>query len=303
MTTSDDTVVTAARAPTWIFRLRRPTGVSSLAAVPAEAPAKLLRSDQPGGAVLPPGTILQHMYLAERLRRLRPGRFIEVGVGGGHLSRLLLDRGWEGVGWEHSAEAARSAGRVNAGDLAAGRYELRVGDWLTAAPDRPADLVISKNVIEHLPSAQEAEYFARARRTLGPGGLAIVVVPASLRHWGVEDEVSGHLRRYTAAGLRSRLRELGFRVEHLAGLTFPLSNMLLPLSNWLVKRAEGAKCALPISQRTRLSGHREVPMKTVYPAPARVLLNPVTMYPFHVLQKAARSSPRALVVYAEARPS
>ena len=149
---------------------------------------------KPGGSVLAPGTILQHMYLAERLRPMRPGRFIEVGVGRGDLSRLLLERGWRGVGWERSAEAARSAARVNAGHLAAGRYELHVGDWLTAAPDRPADLVISSMVIEHLPAEQEAEYFARARRTLGRGGLAIVVVPASPRHWGVEDEVAGHLR-------------------------------------------------------------------------------------------------------------
>jgi SAM-dependent methyltransferase len=262
-----------------------------------------MTDDNLGGSVLAPGTILQHMYLAERLRAMRPGRFIEVGVGRGHLSRLLLQRGWQGVGWERSAEAARSARRVNAGDVAAGRYEVREGDWLTAAPDGPADIVISAGVIEHLPTEQEAEYFARTRRALRRRGLAIVLVPASPRHWGVEDELAGHLRRYTAEGLGRRLRELGFGVEHLAGLTFPLSNLLFPLSNWLVRRAEGAKHALPTDQRTHLSGHREVPLKTVYPAAARVLLNPVAMYPFHVLQKTARRSPRALVVYAEARPS
>ena len=47
--------------------------------------------------VLPPGTLLQHMYLRERLRDRPAGTFVEVGVGSGHMSRLLLDLGWSGV--------------------------------------------------------------------------------------------------------------------------------------------------------------------------------------------------------------
>ena len=40
--------------------------------------------------VLPPGTILQLMYLRERIKLLTPGRFVEVGPGTGTITALLL---------------------------------------------------------------------------------------------------------------------------------------------------------------------------------------------------------------------
>ncbi|WP_347900740.1 hypothetical protein [Pseudomonas purpurea] len=43
--------------------------------------------------VLPPGTILQLMYLKERISGLEPGRFFEMGAGAGHMSHLLLSLG------------------------------------------------------------------------------------------------------------------------------------------------------------------------------------------------------------------
>jgi len=41
---------------------------------------------------LPPGTILQLMYLKERLVNIKPGRFVEIGPGSGEISGLLLLR-------------------------------------------------------------------------------------------------------------------------------------------------------------------------------------------------------------------
>jgi hypothetical protein len=36
---------------------------------------------------------------------------------------------------------------------------------------------------------------------LAEGGRAVIIVPGSPRHWGVEDVIAGHLRRYTATTL------------------------------------------------------------------------------------------------------
>ncbi len=45
-------------------------------------------------AVLPPGTLLQLMYLKERLQRMKAGRFIEIGPGSGKVARRLLGLTW-----------------------------------------------------------------------------------------------------------------------------------------------------------------------------------------------------------------
>jgi cyclopropane fatty-acyl-phospholipid synthase-like methyltransferase len=251
--------------------------------------------------VLPPGTILQQRYVRERLQRQRPGRFVEVGTGAGELSALLLDAGWTGVGYEPGPAADRARAR-NRDAIAEGRYALRAADWLSAAADEPADLVVSSMVIEHLPDADEARYFDRARATLTPAGRAMLLVPASPRHWGIEDDIAGHQRRYERAALAQRLSELGWRLDHIAGLTFPLSNLLLPISNRLVARAERDRLAMSEYDRTLQSGDRDVAGKTSFPAIARVLLNERTLYPLHVLQRAFRNSDRALVLYAEAVP-
>ena len=78
--------------------------------------------------------------------------------------------------------------------------------------------------------------------------------------------------------------------------------MLLPVSNALVRRSEGHKRALPEEERTRRSGTRDVAFKTTFPRALGFVLNERTLYPLHIVQKAARQSDRALVLYAEATP-
>jgi SAM-dependent methyltransferase len=242
------------------------------------------------------------MYLRERLRHRPPGRFVEVGVGRGELSNVLLDLGWTGIGYDVSDAAIAAAGELNGTQIARGRFELRGEDWLTATPSAPVDLVISSMVIEHLDDQGEERYFERCRSWLAPGGLAILFVPASPNHWGIEDEIAGHVRRYTRHGVERRLREFDWVPRHIAGLTYPLSNVLLPLSNVLVRRAEGEKRQLSAEERTRRSGVRDVPLKTRFSPAFGLLLNRFTLYPFYLLQKANRASPNALVLYVECEP-
>lgn len=248
---------------------------------------------------LPPGTILQHRYLRRRLRDRPPACFVEIGAGEGHLSRLLLDLGWSGIAYELGADAARSARRRNEG----GRLEVREADWLEEADPPRAGLVVSSMVLEHLSDDDVERFLGNVRRALEPDGLLILLVPASPAHWGIEDDVAGHVRRYTRDSLRASLNGAGFEVTHTAGLTYPLSNLLLPVSNRLVARWEGERRHLDARARTVASGSRSVPWKTRFPAVAGVLLNDAALLPFYALQLATRSSERALVLYAEATPS
>src|SRR5687768_14904039 len=141
----------------------------------------------------PPGTVLQMLYVRERVARIPPRDFIEVGTGTGRLAQLLLSAGWTGIGYELGEDAAELARERTSGYP----FEVRLADWLAAPPDEPVDLIVSSMVIEHPPDEQEAQYFERARRTLRSGGRVVLIVPASPRFWGIEDEIAGHQRRYT----------------------------------------------------------------------------------------------------------
>ena len=254
-------------------------------------------------ALLPPGTLLQLMYLGERLATIAPGRFIEIGPGAGEISALLLSLGWRGTVYDLEPTTIAALTRRFGAEIEAGRYQAINADWIGAASQEPADLVISCMVIEHLDDVAERDFIRQARRSLTPAGRMVAIVPASPRHWGIEDEIAGHHRRYSAERMARLLGEEGWRVADLAGLTFPVSNVLLPVSNFLVRRAEARKLSLSMLERTRQSGIRQVPMKTSFPPILGLLLNRRTLYPLHVLQKLFRRSRAALVLYVEASPA
>jgi SAM-dependent methyltransferase len=254
--------------------------------------------------VLPPGTVLQHLYLRERLGRILPGRFVEIGPGRGDMTQLLLDRGWTGVVYDLSAETIQHIEHRFAEEISGGRLGAVTGDFVAAAaPVSSFDLVISCMVMEHLDAAAEARFMATSAAHLGAGGMMIGLVPASPRHWGIEDRISGHYRRYDRRSLRALMARSGWRVRHIAGLTFPLSNLLLPLSDFLTRRAESGRLRMSMQQRTRLSGRRTVQFKTQFPAAFGWVLNERSMRPLHWLQKQFLDSDNAMVLYFEAEPS
>lgn len=248
---------------------------------------------------LPPGTILQLMYLKERLRDIPPGTFVEIGVGQGHLSASLLELGWKGTGFEIEPDSAEATRVLNKEAIESGRYQVYQESWLNSDKVMQADLVLSSMVIEHLDEEDEARYLQRCRESLNKNGLAVLLVPASPVDWGIEDEIAGHYRRYTASGLRTKLEDAGWTVRHMAGLTYPVSNLLLPISNFLVRRAESHRRSLDMQARTRESGKRKVAGKTHFPSVARLVLNEISMYPLFLLQKACSGAARALVLYVE----
>jgi SAM-dependent methyltransferase len=249
--------------------------------------------------ILPPGTILQFMYFKERLKGKKPGNFIEVGVGQGNLSKLLLEAGWKGTGYELNPESIQKALQVNRAAVARGQYEVKKSDWLKSRHKQKADLIVSSMVIEHLNPRDERRYFQKARGILKAGGTMALFVPACPDYWGEEDEIAGHYRRYTFQDLKTKAKESGLRLSNLSGLNYPISNWLYPLSEFLVSRAEGKNKKLKMAQRTRLSGNRDVPFKTHYPWFIGLVLNEMVLYPFHLLQKINAGNSRSMVIYAE----
>ena len=253
--------------------------------------------------VLPPGTLLQLMYLDERLKAIAPGRFIEIGPGSGEITNRLLKAGWAGTVHDLSSETLTKIKKRFAPEIAAGRLTVTLGDYLNSIPspteDR-ADLIISCMVMEHLDDESERKFMELSATRLKAGGRMVGFVPASPRHWGIEDDIAGHCRRYTRDSLLTLIRTSGWTISHIAGLTYPVSNLLLPVSNFLVRRHEASKLNLSSVERTKYSGRRNVRFKTHFPAVLKLFLNELTMLPLYWTQKLFANSGSALVLYFEA---
>ncbi|WP_428825261.1 class I SAM-dependent methyltransferase [Azonexus sp. IMCC34842] len=252
--------------------------------------------------VLPPGTQLQLMYLRERLRRIQPGRFVEIGPGRGEITALLLELGWSGRSYDLDAKTICALASRFAKEMAAKRFVPVNGDFLSSEVAEQVDLVISCMVMEHLDDNKQAVFMVKAAEFLKLEGVLFSLVPASPGHWGIEDDIAGHCRRYTRAGVEQLVADSGWKLLHVVGLTFPLSNFLLPVSNFLVNRSEGQKLSLSPLERTKQSGRRSVKYKTYFPSMLGLFLNKYTLSPFHCVQKWCARSERALVLFFEAQP-
>lgn len=190
-------------------------------------------------AVLPPGTLLQLMYLRERLRHINPGQFVEIGPGSGEITQLLLDQGWVGQSYDLEAVTIERLKIRFANEIKQGKYRADNVDYLSQLQHpESADLVISCMVMEHLDDVSESAFMRRSSEVLKFDGLMIGLVPGSPTHWGIEDDIAGHCRRYTRDKIQSLMANTGWSIGHLVGLTFPVSNLLLPVSNFLVNRSE-----------------------------------------------------------------
>ena len=69
------------------------------------------------------------------------------------------------------------------------------------------DAVVSLDVLEHIEDDKKA--FSYLWETVRPGGIIVIMVPAFMFLWGVQDEISHHFRRYTLSGLVDLSRQAG----------------------------------------------------------------------------------------------
>ena len=102
------------------------------------------------------------------------------------------------------------------------RYVIGRAEALPLAA-RSADLVVARDVLEHVPD--DAAAIAELRRLLKPGGLLLITVPALPSLWGAQDTVSSHLRRDTRASLAAAFARAGIaapRMTYFNTLLFPV---------------------------------------------------------------------------------
>jgi len=86
------------------------------------------------------------------------------------------------------------------------------------------DVVFLLDVLEHLPFDVEA--LAQVRNSMRPGGILFITVPALKIFWSWNDELSGHLRRYSRSQLESIAIQAGFEPLVTRYFMFFLSPLL-----------------------------------------------------------------------------
>lgn len=155
----------------------------------------------------PPPDARYTQWLAKAEGLVGRGRLLEVGAGSGGFVRVALARGWKVDATEVSEsglQALRATGAtVLAGDLASGNYT-----------DAQFDLVVSVEVIEHLPAP--LQHVREMWRVTRPGGLLVLTTPnfngLSRRYLGIRWRVIDpeHLCYFTRLTLVRLLRDVGY---------------------------------------------------------------------------------------------
>lgn len=249
---------------------------------------------------LAPGHILQFYHLKNRLKALpKNATFIEFGAGNGMITSILLECGFSGVSFDLNKSACENNIRENRKYIDSGRLEVRNTDFIKSDNIEKVDFVISSHVIEHMGDDLIKDCFAKIKSVLKENGKCITLVPSSMDDWGVEDDIAGHKRRYTFDSVKELSNIVDLKLTHMRGLTFPLSNFLLPIGNYLIAKNESHKHSLNELEQTIESGNRNNKWKTSFPNFMKIFINPIVLSPFILLQYLFRNHKRSLCIYFE----
>lgn len=164
------------------------------------------------------------------LSQLRAGIGRALAAAGAGPGRLAVELGCGNRPYE-AAVLATGAGYEGA-DLKGNVHNDRVigDDGRVDVPDAFYDLVISAQVLEHVPDPRA--YLAEARRLLKPDGQLILSTHGT---WPYHPEPNDYWR-WTATGLRKLVEDCGFEVEGFEGLVGLVPAGLHLIQDHLYKR-------------------------------------------------------------------
>ncbi len=172
------------------------------------------------------------------LDRFAPGakRVLDVGSGTGALLNELQKRSWA-AGLDYSPLAVKFCQERNLTNLMVGNAErVPVGPGTL-------DAVVSLDTLEHVADHERA--VEGIARSLMPGGVLVLNVPAFRWLWGPHDVALMHHRRYTKREVKRLVEGHGLKLEKLSYSVFLLFPIVI-LIRFLDKFRWGpAKVSLP----------------------------------------------------------
>jgi len=181
----------------------------------------------------------RNRLIMDALRRHFPGLqdFLEVGCGTGYVLS----------GVASAFPGARLAGTeifcagLDFASRRVPRAEFLQVDARRIPYDAEFDVVGAFDVLEHIP--EDEAVISQMHQAIKPGGGIVVTVPQHDWLWSRQDELAGHVRRYSAKELRSKVTRAGFRVIEMRSFV----SLLLP-ALWLSRFIGNAREADPLSE-------------------------------------------------------
>jgi SAM-dependent methyltransferase len=151
---------------------------------------------------------------------------IDIGCGTGSNLNVLSSKGIHSIGLDHSIYALSLVKRrltlplIN-GDLS--KLPLR---------SNSIGLIVAMDVLEHLEN--DANGIRELYRVLKNEGTLILTVPAFNLLWGIQDNVTGHRRRYSKKEISDKLRRWGFDISKSSYFNFILFFPIL-FARWFIR--------------------------------------------------------------------
>lgn len=171
-----------------------------------------------------------HAVILEKMRKMPPGRVLDLGCSGGLFAQRLESLGHEVTGVDY-VEVPGVREKCTHFHLA------NLEEGLPAEIGTGFDYVVAGDVIEHL--SRPERVLAEVATVLRPGGEVLLSVP-NFSHWysrlrvavgafdydrrGILDET--HLRFFTRASLRRTVRAAGYDVLDIASTGAPFWSLL-----------------------------------------------------------------------------
>ena len=130
--------------------------------------------------------------------RIPNARILDIGCGAGVFFDALEPFGHvEGV--ESDRASVERSGRW--------RSRIHVGELASFKAERPFDVILALDVVEHLRDPNVL--LRQAASLLAPGGRIVITTPAFGWLWTSHDRLNLHVKRYTAGELEDLVRSVG----------------------------------------------------------------------------------------------